>query len=159
MSSEFSIHCKNSLEAPDVTGCSLTLGTAGSRRTVYLIDENQKIPETNQSTSSSLQAVGAGGSSNSSSTATLSPVSNNNSAEPQTSTGSSKPDNPATFLMYNRINNIVGGNSMNQVNNEAPSGSVAANNRDVDAQQDQDNKLKKRTEDKNNSIWYEYGCV
>ncbi|XP_005181786.1 girdin [Musca domestica] len=146
------------LEAPDVTGSSLTLGTAGSRRTVYLIDENQKIPESNQSTSPTLRGSGAC-SSNSSSTATLSATTNNN-AEPQTPSGSSKSENPTTFLMYNRINNIVGGNSLNVSNNsDTPSG-THANNRDIDGQHDQDNKVaRKRSEDKNNSVWYEYGCV
>lgn len=154
MSVYFAKMYDNSLEAPDVTGSSLTLGTAGSRRTVYLIDENQKIPETNQTSSTSLQTAGAG--SNSSSTATLS-ANNNNTAEPQTPTGSQKSDNnPATFLMYNRINNIVGGSS---VVNDTPSSSSLANNRDIDGHQEDNKSARKRTEDKNNSIWYEYGCV
>ncbi|XP_075160706.1 protein girdin isoform X1 [Haematobia irritans] len=139
------------LEAPDVTGSSLTLGTAGSRRTVYLIDENQKIPETATQSASTLQAVGTNSATNSQSSTT------NNTAEPQTPTGTSKSENPSTFLMYNRINNIVGGNSLTVSNNEAPCSST---NRDLDSQQDQDNKVsRKRNEDKHNSIWYEYGCV
>ncbi|XP_065359354.1 protein Daple isoform X1 [Calliphora vicina] len=144
------------LEAPDVTGSSLTLGAAGSRRTVYLIDENQKIPET-------ADGSGGGGSgSNSSSTATLS--GKNNTAEPQTPTSTQKSDNPATFLMYNRINNIIGGNSANVSGSETSSPTPAAgsgsSNRDTEVHQDENKLMRnKRPEDKNNSIWYEYGCV
>lgn len=142
------------MEAPDVTGSSLTLGAAGSRRTVYLIDENQKIPETADGGG----GVGGGSGSNSSSTATLS--GKNNTAEPQTPTPTQKSENPATFLMYNRINNIIGGNELTTTNTGAGSSSSNINNRDMDGHQD-DNKLmrNKRPEDKNNSIWYEYGCV
>lgn len=145
------------MEAPDVTGSSLTLGAAGSRRTVYLIDENQKIPETADGSSGGGGGDGSG--SNSSSTATLS--GKNNTAEPQTPTSPQKSENPATFLMYNRINNIIGGNSTNLSGNEASlPPTLTGTSRDVEDHQDENKLLRnKRPEDKNNSIWYEYGCV
>lgn len=146
-----------SLEAPDVTGSSLTLGAAGSRRTVYLIDDNQKIPET---------ADGSGGvgestcGSSSSSTATLS--GRNNAADLQAPISSQKSENPATFLMYNRISNIIVESSSNLSNEFSTSGSAinSGNSRDVDANQDESKLMRnKRGDDKNSSVWYEYGCV
>lgn len=177
------------LEAPDVTGSSLTLGTAGSRRTVYLIDEHQKIPETNSSCS------GVGGSGemlNSHSTMNSSACSTSTTltgadtvgdlymsadmsidgagvgiAEPQTPSNLSsvpKNDNPTTFLMYNRINTTIG-NASSECN--MPAGTsrdpiLTSNNSTpvttTNVVQD-DKSLRKRTDDKSNSIWYEYGCV
>ncbi|XP_055911264.1 girdin isoform X1 [Eupeodes corollae] len=130
------------LEAPDVTGSSLTLGTAGSRRTVYLIDENQKIADSTQSPSPNTSEA-------------QTPTNNVNSSQTN--------DNPSTFLMYNRINTMIGpttdsatndspnaGSGCGSSSGAAPSGNTAA-----------DDKLlpRKRPEDKSNSIWYEYGCV
>ncbi|XP_016926278.2 girdin isoform X3 [Drosophila suzukii] len=140
---------QRSLEAPDVTGSSLTLGTAGSRRTVYLIDEHQKLPDGSSPSSAQPQSGGSSGSGN---TATPTP------AEPQTpqkSAENSAPVGPATFLMYNRINTTIGGasNSGDQSPLLQASGSVSGT-----PLQD-DKSARKRTEDKSNSIWYEYGCV
>ncbi|XP_037719108.1 girdin isoform X2 [Drosophila subpulchrella] len=137
------------LEAPDVTGSSLTLGTAGSRRTVYLIDEHQKLPDGSSPSSAQPQSGGSSGSGNA---ATPTP------AEPQTpqkSAENSAPVGPATFLMYNRINTTIGGasNSGDQNPLLQASGSVSGT-----PLQD-DKSARKRTEDKSNSIWYEYGCV
>ncbi|XP_016966294.1 girdin isoform X2 [Drosophila biarmipes] len=142
-----SVH--GSLEAPDVTGSSLTLGTAGSRRTVYLIDEHQKLPDGSSPSSAQPQSGGSSGSGNA---ATPTP------AEPQTpqkSSENSAPVGPATFLMYNRINTTIGGasNSGDQSPLLQASGSVSGT-----PLQD-DKSARKRTEDKSNSIWYEYGCV
>ncbi|XP_070070701.1 girdin isoform X4 [Drosophila takahashii] len=139
------------LEAPDVTGSSLTLGTAGSRRTVYLIDEHQKLPD--GSSPGSAQNQQSGGSSGSGNAATPTP------AEPQTpqkTADSSAPTGPATFLMYNRINTTIGGasNSGDQSPLLQASGSVSGGTPLPD-----DKSARKRPEDKSNSIWYEYGCV
>ena len=147
------------MEAPDVTGSSLTLGAAGSRRTVYLIDENQKIPEAADGSGGAAE-VSSG--SSSSSTATLS--GKNSMGEVQTSTSSQKPENQATFLMYNRINNIIGGNSPNFSSNEISTSGFATSSgnssRDIETNQEESKLVRsKRAEDKNNSIWYEYGCV
>ncbi|XP_037940477.1 girdin-like [Teleopsis dalmanni] len=137
------------LEAPDVTGSSLTLGTAGSRRTVYLIDENQKIPDSNS------QAQVSPTNSNTSST-TLGA----NTAEPQTPTNihTQNNDNPSTFLMYNRINTMIGSNPSDQQNQVQ--GNTTRESTPTNSTINPDDKLlRKRTDDKNNSIWYEYGCV
>ncbi|XP_034481040.1 girdin isoform X2 [Drosophila innubila] len=137
------------LEAPDVTGSSLTLGTAGSRRTVYLIDEHQKLPDgSNSSTQQSQQPQSC-------STPTPGNSAANVTAEPQTP---QKNDSPATFLMYNRINTTIGGTSTN--NDQSPLLQASGSGGSVTGSANQDDKaLRKRNEDKSNSIWYEYGCV
>lgn len=139
------------MEAPDVTGSSLTLGTAGSRRTVYLIDELQKLPDGSNAPAQQ--------SSQPQSCSTPTPNNTNattGSAETQTP---QKNDSPATFLMYNRINTTIGGAST--TSEQSPllqaSGSGAGS---VAGTPNQDDKaVRKRNEDKSNSIWYEYGCV
>ncbi|XP_017476711.1 PREDICTED: daple-like protein isoform X3 [Rhagoletis zephyria] len=174
------------LEAPDVTGSSLTLGTAGSRRTVYLIDENQKIPETSNSNSSDVSIGGRLSTShsplNSSACSSSTTLGGSGAcmgadigvgvAEPQTPTNATPVptinENPTTFLMYNRINTTIGSSAgtegsiadgtcreptLTPNNNSTPVSAASAT-----AQQD-DKLQRKRTEDKSNSIWYEYGCV
>ncbi|XP_036335595.1 protein Daple isoform X3 [Rhagoletis pomonella] len=174
------------LEAPDVTGSSLTLGTAGSRRTVYLIDENQKIPETSNSNSSDVSIGGRLSTShsplNSSACSSSTTLGASGAcmgadigvgvAEPQTPTNATPVptinENPTTFLMYNRINTTIGSSAgtegsiadgtcreptLTPNNNSTPVSAASAT-----AQQD-DKLQRKRTEDKSNSIWYEYGCV
>ncbi|XP_011210779.2 girdin isoform X1 [Bactrocera dorsalis] len=177
------------LEAPDVTGSSLTLGTAGSRRTVYLIDEHQKIPETN-STCSEVGDSGEMSNShcalNSSACSTSTTLTGAGTlgdaymsadmgvggtgvgiAEPQTPSNlSSVPnnDNPTTFLMYNRINTTIGNTNSecNMPPGTSRDSTITSNNStpvtSTNATQD-DKSLRKRTDDKSNSIWYEYGCV
>lgn len=145
------------LDVPDVMENSLTLAAAGSRRTVYLIDESQKIPENNKHQHIQLvsSATDTGvASSDSSSNSTLD-ASNN--------LDDKKGEIPATFLIYNRINSNVC-NSPIHMNNKSES-SCAIDSQDNREQQhhnnsDADNKFsRKRNDDKNNSIWYEYGCV
>ncbi|XP_068149836.1 LOW QUALITY PROTEIN: girdin [Drosophila tropicalis] len=150
-----SVH--GSLEPPDVTGSSLTLGTAGSRRTVYLIDE--------QGTASQSAATAPSGSGGSGTTTPTPSNSNNNTAEPQTpqksthiegnsTGGQTSSPGPSTFLMYNRINTSIAGESTANDHSPLlqPSGGGSVSGQD-------DKSLRKRNEDKNNSIWYEYGCV
>ncbi|XP_060653990.1 protein Daple isoform X2 [Drosophila nasuta] len=143
------------LEAPDVTGSSLTLGTAGSRRTVYLIDEHQKLTEAGSNSNATPQqlqqpqATSTPTPSNSGNTA-------NAAAEPQTP---QKNESPATFLMYNRINTTIGGAASNN-NDQNPLLQASGSGGSVAGSANQDDKaLRKRNEDKSNSIWYEYGCV
>ncbi|KAH8322816.1 hypothetical protein KR059_007152 [Drosophila kikkawai] len=137
-----SVH--GSLEAPDVTGSSLTLGTAGSRRTVYLIDEHQKLPD---GSSPQQQEQSSTGSSNPPATTAPAPEPPQNTSDTSASSG------PATFLMYNRINTTIGGNSTS--GDQSPLLPAASTSTPL-----QDDKAtRKRTEDKSNSIWYEYGCV
>ncbi|SPP76206.1 girdin isoform X1 [Drosophila guanche] len=155
-----SVH--GSLEAPDVTGSSLTLGTAGSRRTVYLIDEHQKLPDgSNSSPGSNAQQQ------QSASTSIASDGTPTPKAEPQTPQKNNENNSnisspgPATFLMYNRINTTIGGVStttdQNPLVTTEASGSGGGN---VSVTPTQDDKSgRKRSEDKSNSIWYEYGCV
>ncbi|KAJ6636380.1 Protein Daple [Pseudolycoriella hygida] len=72
------------LEPPDVTGSSLTLGTAGSRKTVYLIDEKLSASQSNIVTDPN-------------------PTTSNNETNSQIADST-----PSTFLMYNKISNIYG---------------------------------------------------
>lgn len=121
----------DSLEPPDVTGSSLTLGTAGSRRTVYLVDEIAKIPDTSQTSDPN-----------------TSPTNNNSHPDPN--------QQPSTLLMYNRISNVIG-----TIGNEASSsvaGSAVPNQDNAISSTDKNLKDKKK-EERENAIWYEYGCV
>ncbi|CAD7003608.1 unnamed protein product [Ceratitis capitata] len=165
------------LEAPDVTGSSLTLGTAGSRRTVYLIDEHQKIPESNSSSndigvSSHLSTSNSPLNTSAYSTSTNLPGdtylegSGASAAEPQTPTNLTpipQADNPTTFLMYNRINTTIGGSTSAENNVSAGTSRDSTltpnNSSSTTIGATPDDKLRKRTDDKSNSIWYEYGCV
>ncbi|XP_055377094.1 girdin isoform X2 [Condylostylus longicornis] len=142
------------LEAPDVTGSSLTLGTAGSRRTVYLIDENQKLPDSQTptpeaQTPTNPTTISSTGTSTVSSTGPSSGHLNGNNS-------SLKNDaQPSTFVMYNRINTMIGGST-----NETPSDAVASGFKGNGTQSGDEKSLtKKRNDDKASSIWYEYGCV
>uniref|UniRef100_A0A1B0DCV8 Girdin n=1 Tax=Phlebotomus papatasi TaxID=29031 RepID=A0A1B0DCV8_PHLPP len=103
---------------PDVTVAAL--GTAGSRRTVYLVDDGTKLPEATPSPSHSQSSAGGSSGANCS-----------NSGDNGTHQSSG---NPSTLLMYNRISNVIGGDvvsmgasSGNQMLN---SGSDKANHRD-----------------------------
>lgn len=178
-------YIKSSFEAPDITGSSLTLATAGSRRTVYLVEENQqtKISDTS---SSQLDTTGISvRSSSSSSTSTLDAV-NNLTNETTTSTNSTantrhKNDNPgSTYLIYNRINTMIGGgtgcnssgsyvggssgvsSALNLSSNSDSNNSCVtlSNNHHEQNNRLDDTKLsRRRSDDKSNSVWYEYGCV
>lgn len=124
-----------------MTGSSLTLGAAGSRRTVYLVDENPKLPDTSAQSDSEL------GSNNRNNTT----ISNNNSSVSSNNNNhsSSLDQSPSTFLMYNRISNVIGDPSMINANNQqSPNSSVINDNA---------NKDKKKSNDEH--VWYEYGCV
>lgn len=122
------------MEAPDVTGSSLTLGAAGSRRTVYLVDENPKISDANASTSTTgdadLLTTGEG-------------CNGNNNSTDQA---------PSTFLMYNRISNVIGsnvtGNNVDPLKQNVIAGDATTNG----------TKDKKKN-DEPSAVWYEYGCV
>ncbi|XP_033241059.1 girdin isoform X2 [Drosophila pseudoobscura] len=148
-----SVH--GSLEAPDVTGSSLTLGTAGSRRTVYLIDEHQKLPDGSSSSSGSNAQQQPASASSASNVGTPTP-----NAEPQTpqknndnNSNSSSPG-PATFLMYNRINTTIGGTSTTADQNPlVPAAATGSGGGSASGTPTQDDKSgRKRSEDKSNSI-------
>lgn len=129
------------LEAPDVTGSSLTLGAAGSRRTVYLVDE--KLPDTSAQSDSELGSNNRNNSSISNNNSSVSSSNNNNHSSPHDQSA------PSTFLMYNRISNIIGDPAMINSNNpQSPNSSVINDNA---------NKDKKKSNDEH--VWYEYGCV
>lgn len=133
----------HSLEPPDVTGSSLTLGTAGSRRTVYLIDENSKLPDT--TTPNSETDISS---------------KNNNNNNGNNSTPATNDQSPSTFLMYNRISNVIGdtGAGVSGSNNNEN----AANNSDAlvsSTVSDKNAKERKKAEEREKAIWYEYGCV
>lgn len=146
------------MEPPDVTGSSLTLGTAGSRRTVYLLEDNaRKLAENNNAASSA---------SINHPTASSHTGLPDNHSMPSTSAGSGSESNPtaaaaaapppppSTFLMFNRISNILGGtvDAMNQplLDN---SGSSTSEKQANDKAKD------KKENGKESAVWYEYGCV
>ncbi|XP_064547414.1 protein Daple isoform X2 [Drosophila montana] len=145
-----SVH--GTLEPPDVTGSSLTLGTAGSRRTVYLIDE--KLPDGSSASaqqSQQPQATSTPTPSNNA-TATAAAAAAATGAEPQTPL---KNDNqPSTFLMYNRINTTIGGAPANTTtSDQSPLLQASGSGGSVAGSANQDDKaMRKRNEDKSNSI-------
>lgn len=140
-----------SLEPPDVTGSSLTLGTAGSRRTVYLIDD--KLPD--QSNNAAEKKASTTRTASPSNIASVTSNADNNIT--QTSTKASTSDAPSTFLMFNRISNVIGANvSGNSTGSTSPSNNGAT----INANDKNPKEKKKTTEDgKETAIWYEYGCV
>lgn len=125
------------MSTPDGTN-PLNLGTAGSRRTVYLGDDLTN-GQNNKTSSSSPD--------------TLTPTNENvNSLE----------STPSTFLMYNRINTMIGsGNASPEHNSLQTSSQQQTNGNDSISNQSQSNDRKKTTngKSKESTIWYEYGCV
>lgn len=131
------------LDAPDVTGSSLTLGAAGSRRTVYLIDENPKLPDSSAQSNDSDPHVTNNRSGAATSNNNNNGNNNNNHADQV----------PSTFLMYNRISNVIGDT---KVIGNGSSSQHSPNN----ALTDNGNASKdKRSKEEEKAIWYEYGCV
>lgn len=151
-------HPNRRLEAPDVTGSSLTLGAAGSRRTVYLIDENQKIPETRSSGNTPEPQTPKNNNCNSSNGSSGSNSLTNNNSSTNTTPAPAVTESPSTFLMYNRINTMIssGGSPTdpNGSNTSLAGNILSSTTNPVD-----DKLLRKKQEEKSNSIWYEYGCV
>lgn len=135
------------VEPPDVTGSSLTLGAAGSRRTVYLIDENSKLPDTSDGD----LLTGGNGSQNSS------PNSNNGNLSGNNNNNNNNPSldqSPSTFLMYNRISNVIGDPQMmanGSSKQHSPNSSLTENGNGA--------KDRKKPDDNEKAVWYEYGCV
>lgn len=123
-------------------------------------------------------------SSSSSSTSTLDAVNTNEAPNSSTSVPicRHKNENPAsTYLIYNRINTMIGGGSgggsisgscvggssgvssaLNLSSNSDSNNScmTTPNNNHHDHSRLDDAKLsRRRSDDKSNSVWYEYGCV
>lgn len=151
---------------------------------MYLVEESQqtKISDTN---SSQLDTTGISvRSSSSSSTSTLDAV-NNSSNETTTPTNSTantrhKTDQGSTYLIYNRINTMIGGgtgcsssgsyvggssgvgSALNLSSNSDSNNScvtLSNNNHDQNNRLDDSKVSRRRSDDKSNSVWYEYGCV
>lgn len=149
-----------SMEPPDVTGSSLTLGTAGSRRTVYLLEDNaRKLAENNNATSSpsTTNPTTSGTSKNSTIPDNHSPPSTSAGATPESgpaTNAASASAPPSTFLMFNRISNVLGGpvDAMGQplLDN---SGSAFSEKQSSEKTKD------KKENGKQTAVWYEYGCV
>lgn len=133
----------HSLEPPDVTGSTLTLGTAGSRRTVYLIDEITKLPDSAHNNVDTVTATPLANS-----TANNSAVQPNNSHDEQQQQSVQPP--PSTVLMYNRISNVIG-----TIGNDASGSNSTA----IDAQSADKNLPKDKKGNDESAVWYEYGCV
>lgn len=137
-----------SLEPPDVTGSSLTLGAAGSRRTVYLVDENSKLPDSTTGTTASATAA-------TSTDPELNATNNNNNGNNNNnnSTTSTNDQAPSTLLMYNRISNVIGDPTIVGNATSMPlSQETALGNSPSNGTND-----KRKPDD--NAVWYEYGCV
>lgn len=122
-----------------MTGSSLTLGTAGSRRTVYLIDEKLSASQSNIVTTDPNPTT-----------------SHNNETQNSQTTGGDGSTPPSTFLMYNKISNVYG----TAMDGGATGSGYTSGNNSVDKGGSKEKK-KPANEDKNkdSAIWYEYGCV
>lgn len=97
------------------------LGTAGSRRTVYLGEENKAAEEASTSNG------------------------NGKSESPKSSAA-------PTFLMYNKITTTIAGK-------ESPTPSVSNGTNGNENQKTKTDKKKTDQKNRENAIWYEYGCV
>lgn len=132
-----------------MTGSSLTLGAAGSRRTVYLVDENSKLPDSTTGTSPTAVAA----TSTDSETIAANNNNNNGNNSNNNSTTSATDQAPSTLLMYNRISNVindpklVGGTASMPLSQETALGNSPSNGTNE----------KRKPDD--NAVWYEYGCV
>lgn len=111
---------------PDV---SLNLGSAGSRRTVYLVDEN-KITENDGEKSSET------------------PTPTNNS------TTAGNDQSPSTFLMYNRISTMIGSNGETSTASPPSEQTNGSNDKKTGREKGGGGK-----DGKESAVWYEYGCV
>uniref|UniRef100_T1GQ59 Uncharacterized protein n=1 Tax=Megaselia scalaris TaxID=36166 RepID=T1GQ59_MEGSC len=131
---------------------------AGSRRTVYLIDENQKLPETRSSGNTPEPQTPKNNNCNSSNGSSGSNSLTNNNSSSANNTPAAVTESPSTFLMYNRINTMISsGNSPTDPNGSNTS--LTGNILNSTANPVDDKLLRKKQEEKSSSIWYEYGCV
>lgn len=112
----------------------LNLGTAGSRRTVYLVDENA--------------AKMAADSQNATTPGTPTPTN-------ETVGGGPENNQPSTFLMYNRISTMIGGDLDTTI---ASGGQPQTNGSNGDKSSTNGDR-KKNGKGKESAVWYEYGCV
>lgn len=176
------------MEPPDVTGSSLTLGTAGSRRTVYLLDENasklaadasNKAAASASASQPSKNAVDNATSASQSSTspeataaataAAAAAAAGNNNNNAGTDVGAAPAAAPAsTFLMFNRISNIIGGSvDGGSIGSQHPlSADAGLNGSGTSSERSGTGRDKPKpptatgAEDgKESAIWYEYGCI
>lgn len=115
-----------------MTGSSLTLGTAGSRRTVYLIDEKLSASQSNIVTDPN-------------------PTTSHNETNSQIGENAA----PSTFLMYNKISNVYG----TAVDAGATGSGYSSGNNSVDKGSNKEKKKTNEEKNKDSAIWYEYGCV
>lgn len=149
---------KEKLTTTNDVASVVNLGGAGSRRTVYL-DENQiKADAINRSPSNSInvgQPVSGSSSSTAGVAAVAAPATTNGGGSSGTSTAA-----PTTLLMYNRISNVIsplssgeGGDNQGQQG----SGSVSSQNSTTNNNNNKGSGLEDK--DKESAIWYEYGCV
>lgn len=146
---------KSEAMAPTTTDVAnvVNLGGAGSRRTVYLVDENQlKADGINRSPTNSINlgnpsTAAAANSANNSQT--------NGNGAATTSASASDAGAPTTLLMYNRISNIISplseGHQGNSSDKFGSSSTGSQNNSNKGGSMED--------KEKESAIWYEYGCV
>ncbi|XP_055544573.1 girdin [Wyeomyia smithii] len=179
---------RNSFPGFDSGNDALNLGTAGTRRTVYLMDEKASNPANSESSSST---GGAGASSSPPPSITSSqlpppnpaqinasnaPVNNQRAANAASSTASTSTTstNNDAFLLLNRVSTTTTLKTVEStttpqtsVVNQNPSGNSSTTNTvtlgiiadDSNKKDPTVKKAKNEAKNRESTIWYEYGCV
>ncbi|XP_053690749.1 girdin [Sabethes cyaneus] len=175
---------RNSFPGFDSGNDALNLGTAGTRRTVYLMDEKASSAANSESTASTDAAAGASGSPPPSSiTITPSTINSTNPAGNNQNTSSATTSSTGTntttgnneaFLLLNRVSTTTTLKTtesttapQTMVVNLNPSGNSPSTNTgtagsvtdDVNAKDTANKKSKNDAKNRESTIWYEYGCV
>lgn len=131
----------------------VNLGGAGSRRTVYLDEDQIKADTINRSPTNS---INMGQTAASSKATPPVPTTTIPAATNGTPDGTGEPA-PTTLLMYNRISNIIAPLASSDGDNKQQSsekfGSSSSQNSNGN------NKGGLEDKEKESAIWYEYGCV
>ncbi|XP_038118397.1 girdin isoform X2 [Culex quinquefasciatus] len=179
---------RNSFPGFETGTDSLNLGTAGTRRTVYLMDEKSSNP--NNSGSSTPTGVGGMPSSSPPASLTTPPLNSSSSqpsagsgvqgtASPSNTTASStsagnNASNNETFLLLNRVSSTTttlkttetSSTPQTMVVNTNPNGSPSTTGTTVVLVPEDGNKkdtlnkkAKNEAKNRESAIWYEYGCV
>ncbi|XP_069702624.1 girdin [Periplaneta americana] len=134
---------RNQVLQDGFTQSTLSLGSAGTRRTVYYTGEDNGTRETSQDTYSKDQDTTF-----------------DNNATSEVPCASTPQQDPRSFLVYNRISTVIGG--ADESSQVAPRGPPSPNEDSLapPANTAEEGKRSSKTKAKGeNSIWYEYGCV
>lgn len=144
-----SLNSTQSLD-PSAEVPTLSLGSAGSRRTVYLVDEIPKINENTSKSATTGNSVSGGGNHKSDDSCT-----DQNDSKSSTIPTTTTPA-PSTVLMYNRISTMIGNDAVgNYTEYEHENGGPIT----TSTPSKDDNRKKNNIKSKESAVWYEYGCV